>query len=42
METLILIADEGSDPVEFVRRVGEQLAPEVRGRADEFRRSARS
>jgi alkanesulfonate monooxygenase SsuD/methylene tetrahydromethanopterin reductase-like flavin-dependent oxidoreductase (luciferase family) len=42
METLILIADEGRDPVEFVRRVGEDLAPEVRRRTDEFRRSTRS
>jgi alkanesulfonate monooxygenase SsuD/methylene tetrahydromethanopterin reductase-like flavin-dependent oxidoreductase (luciferase family) len=42
MATLIVIADEGSEPVEFVRRVGEELAPEVRRRADEFRRSARS
>jgi len=42
IETLIVIGDEGGDPVEFVRRVGEELAPDVRSRADEFRRSARS
>jgi alkanesulfonate monooxygenase SsuD/methylene tetrahydromethanopterin reductase-like flavin-dependent oxidoreductase (luciferase family) len=40
-QTLILSADDGGDPVGLVRRIGEELAPDVRARAADQGASAR-